>query len=333
MSKHIHIYTGGSKTITSTDDSAYSSWNRFSSAGEFRSGTSTIINPFILNQYEVTRRLFLDVMGGDPSVYKKSQHPHNGKYYDVDVNSKYPGEEGLLPVNNVSLFMIIAFCNKLSLAHGLDPVYSYKVSGTEVDWSNITYSTIVSDYSDDKFNITDIAVDITKNGYRMPTFAEREFAARGGNENSEEWKYAFSGVDTTKPLHLPQNEYNALSENEKKYYNSDCFLIEESNLNDYAWYSKTAGYTFRYNDGTELSFNYPHKVGAKKPNSLNLYDMTGNVSEILVSINEGKIKGIYVAGGNFDNSLNYCANGYNPSYSQTLLSKYGFRLCRTIVSK
>lgn len=97
-------YSGGSKTITSTDDSAYSSWNRFSSAGEFRSGTSTIINPFILNQYEVTRRLFLDVMGGDPSVYKESQHPHNGKYYDVDVNSKYPGEEGLLPVNNVSLF-------------------------------------------------------------------------------------------------------------------------------------------------------------------------------------------------------------------------------------
>jgi formylglycine-generating enzyme required for sulfatase activity len=95
-----------------------------------------ITKPFYLSVYEVTQQQYEQVMGANPSHFK--------------------GDDGR-PVEQVSWFDAIDFCNRLSEREGLPQFY--KVEGGQVTVAG-------------------------GGGYRLPTEVEWEYVCRAGNETA-----------------------------------------------------------------------------------------------------------------------------------------------------
>jgi formylglycine-generating enzyme required for sulfatase activity len=195
--------------------------------------TMTISQGYWMGETEVTQELFQAVMGINPS--NNTSNPEDST---TDGWKK-------LPVEQVTWYAAIAFCNKLSLANGKDPVYS--VSGVS-DWADLVYSDIQedSDIPGDTPNSNwDAAdMDITKNGYRLPT--------------EMEWMWAAMGADTT-------NQPNTTGY--AKGYAGSSEGSGQINVKDYAW---------NYSNSNSTT----HEVGKKNANELGLKDMSGNVAEL-----------------------------------------------------
>ncbi len=103
-------------------------------------------------------------LGSSPDSTWWQGHPDAKRYWDSQIGSWW-GWHSNYPMFHVTWYEAIAYCNWLSLEAGLDKCYSINSSGG-VDF------------------------DISKNGYRLPTEAEWEYAARGGHHKSN---YRFSG--------------------------------------------------------------------------------------------------------------------------------------------
>ncbi|OHD82838.1 MAG: hypothetical protein A3J97_08940 [Spirochaetes bacterium RIFOXYC1_FULL_54_7] len=121
------------------------------------------------------------------------------------------------PVVRVSWYAVAAYCNYRSMREGLPPVF------------------------DDQLE----CFDLSRTGYRLPTEAEWEYAAR---EQGKELSYGWGEEDQV-----------------------------DGNIADRSYHRKYPQHPVRqdYNDG----YVYTAPVASFRPNALGLFDMSGNASE------------------------------------------------------
>ena len=190
--------------------------------GVFIEGRTVKISPFIMSKYEVTQELYEAVMTGNPDNLRTN-----------NFNSMVPPEgevQKYRPAEMRTWFDAVYFCNRLSEQTGLEKVYTISIDENEG---------IVNG----RIKAATVEMDITKNGYRLPTEAEWELAARGGNPDDEAWWYEFSG-------HIAEEGLTYTS-------------TQNDGLNIVGW-------------NINNSDNKIHEVGKKLPNMLGIYDMSGN---------------------------------------------------------
>jgi formylglycine-generating enzyme required for sulfatase activity len=193
----------------------------------------TLTKDFDMSVTEVSWAQYNRVMGEEPGYMNPSYF--YALYFEAFPDFNWPTH----PMDSLTWMDAIRFCNALSTLEGFTPVYT--IVGETVNW------------------------DQSADGYRLPTEAEWEYAARGG---------------TVTPLYNGSFEMQA----------SSCYF--EPNLEQIAWYCENS-------PGSGVTLE-PSPVASLDANDFGLYDMSGNLWEWVWDVND-TYDGVPMFLGPFDN--------------------------------
>lgn len=282
-------------------------YDNSSGKSSFENGANTI-NSFYISKTEITQKVYKSVMSGititDFNDIEQTlcENPslcvQGSAEYALPIDAS---KQDSRPVDNVTWYDAIYFCNKLSELKGREPVYT--IEDIEVGTDD--------DPEDPYLHIKSatVTIDNNKNGYRLPTRSEWEFAFRGGDPTGEAWNYCYSGKDSASYM---------------------LSTDKDSVLDEIAWYcfNNDYGTTGALDVTNSAEGSGSHPVETRAPNTLGLYDMSGNVYEWVQDlVMNGSDTNRILMGGSWLFEAYTCSwKNFSHAQEENSYAHYGFRI-------